>query len=511
MLFKIVPVGTAVATPQPGQAYLERDNWNDWWRFVTMFHLVVFDANGTRHEVGAVKIGQFQMGEGQQSPSLPAEFDALSEHFFSLGQNENYYETLNAISEPLRARILKGLGDVAADLDLFDRAFREPVMQESLLRDIDAERVRGRLHRLALGNARLTEFAFAYQFPANPPSPAALALDFAVDPDAVPPTNIHVLIGRNGVGKTRCLNKMTRALVESHANAAEVGGFFWRDGQERFAGLVSVAFSAFDPFGPLEETEEKPHAIRYAYVGLRREEDGDLGGTKALGELVKEFITSVGECRRGARLARWRQALETLESDPLFKEADVAALSDTSVEGEWEARAEKLYRRLSAGHKIVLLTITRVVELVDEKTLVLMDEPEAHLHPPLLAALVRAVSDLLVKRNGVAIIATHSPVVLQEAPRECVWILRRSGVVAHAERPEIQTFGENVGVLTREVFGLEMTKSGYHKLLEDAVASPLVRGYEDIVARFGDRLGGEARAVARALLAHRDAESDSGS
>ena len=32
---------------------------------------------------------------------------------------------------------------------------------------------------------------------------------------------------------------------------------------------------------------------------------------------------------------------------------------------------------MSSGHKIVLLTITKLVETVDEKTLVLMDEPEA--------------------------------------------------------------------------------------------------------------------------------------
>lgn len=47
----------------------------------------------------------------------------------------------------------------------------------------------------------------------------------------------------------------------------------------------------------------------------------------------------------------------------------------------------------------------------------LIDEPEGHLHPPLLSAFVRALSELLVNRNGVAIIATHSPVVLQEVPR----------------------------------------------------------------------------------------------
>ena len=85
-------------------------------------------------------------------------------------------------------------------------------------------------------------------------------------------------------------------------------------------------------------------------------------------------------------------------------------------------------------------------------------------------------------RNGVAVVATHSPVVLQEVPQSCVWKIRRSGTTAIAERPDLQTFGENVGLLTREVFGLEVTQSGFHKLLRDAVAE---RGsYARVLSKF---------------------------
>jgi hypothetical protein len=142
-----------------------------------------------------------------------------------------------------------------------------------------------------------------------------------------------------------------------------------------------------------------------------------------------------------------------------------------------------------------------LVEAVEERTLVLLDEPEAHLHPPLLSAFVRALSDLLINRNGVAIIATHSPVVLQEVPRNCAWKVRRTGQKVEAERPEIETFGENVGVLTREVFGLEVSHSGFHKMLRDAVAEGAT--YDDILARFGRELGGEAKAILRALISAR--------
>jgi predicted ATP-binding protein involved in virulence len=164
--------------------------------------------------------------------------------------------------------------------------------------------------------------------------------------------------------------------------------------------------------------------------------------------------------------------------------------------------ARKPIKKMSSGHAVVLLTITRLVATVEEQTLVLIDEPESHLHPPLLSAFVRALSDLLLDRNGVAIIATHSPVVLQEVPRRCAWKINRSGLETKPLRPSVETFGENVGILTREVFGLEVVKSGFHDLLVKSVEAGGT--YESIVEDYRDQLGIEARALLKALVVNRD-------
>src|SRR5262249_55586353 len=153
-------------------------------------------------------------------------------------------------------------------------------------------------------------------------------------------------------------------------------------------------------------------------------------------------------------------------------------------------QAQHFFNRLSSGHAIVLLTVTRLVDLVDEKTLVLLDEPEGHLHPPLLSAFIRTLADLLTRRNGVAIIATHSPVVLQEVPAACAWILNRSGQITTAARPPVETFGENVGTLTREIFGFEVTNTGFHKLVRDTVEQQQF-DYETIIKHFSGQLGME--------------------
>jgi len=165
-------------------------------------------------------------------------------------------------------------------------------------------------------------------------------------------------------------------------------------------------------------------------------------------------------------------------------------------------KAAKLIERMSSGHAVVLLTITRLVETIEEKTLVIIDEPESHLHPPLLSAFLRALSELLHDRNGVSIIATHSPVVLQEVPRSCVWKINRVGKLSKPGRPDIETFGENVGILTREVFKLEVVKSGFHDLLVKSVETGAT--YQEIVTEYDAQLGMEARAILKTLVTYRD-------
>jgi len=211
---------------------------------------------------------------------------------------------------------------------------------------------------------------------------------------------------------------------------------------------------------------------------------------------------------KGPRSQRWQQALKLLEGDPVFRSVDVTSLANTSDDGNIETRSELIFKSLSSGHKIVLLTITRLVEVVEEKTLVLIDEPEAHLHPPLLSAFVRSLSNLLIDRNGVAIIATHSPVVLQEVPRTCAWMLRRTGDESIVERPECETFGENVGILTREVFRLEVTQTGFHRFLTEAVMEGGT--FESLSERFNNELGAEARAILQALITTHQSDQTTG-
>lgn len=491
--------------------YLHVDYWDDWGKYRTQFGLSVVDSSGEEHHIGSVKIGQRGLRPGgkpvpgTRTPELPQVFDELQTHFFSLGQNENYYEALNLLDYSARTNILTSLRDCAFDISVFEDNWDEEVMSESLLRDVSETQVRHRFARLARGDAALTAFQFAYSFPesgrAHGAMPEAPTLTFSVTPQSMPPTNVHVLIGRNGVGKTRCMQLLASAILQS-GNQQIVGTIdnigYNRD-EWAFAGLVSVSFSAFDDFLLPQPADS---SMRYHQVGLHNSERPEDNALPLAQRLTKAFKGSFEQIRQRPRRDRWLAAVAALAADPLFAEANVAALLDVRPEDPG-GYVEHFFGRLSSGHKIVLLTITKLVELVDEATVVLLDEPEVHLHPPLLSAFVRALANLLLQRNGVAIIATHSPVVLQEVPASCAWILQRSGSFSTAERPPRETFGENVGALTRDVFGLEVTDSGFYKLLTTAIGQAN-SDFDQLVAQFNGQLGGEARAILRALVSERD-------
>jgi predicted ATP-binding protein involved in virulence len=113
----------------------------------------------------------------------------------------------------------------------------------------------------------------------------------------------------------------------------------------------------------------------------------------------------------------------------------------------------------------VLNIVVQLVAHLEPGSLVLIDEPESHLHPPLLAALLKSINISLDQFNSYAVMATHSPVLLQEVPRRYVRVLQRFGDLTLVATPEIETFAENVGLLTRHVFNLDSSATDYHSTL----------------------------------------------
>ncbi|MEU7753468.1 AAA family ATPase [Micromonospora sp. NPDC049171] len=460
-------------------AVLIRNNWDD-DGFKTSFFLEVHTVDHRTVQIGMVKI--LERGQASGATRVPTYSDGgLGSDYCSLGQELTYYETLKSLGREVYQPLLTGLRDV-----IFRPAIRATFANEPGFV--------GSLER-AGSSVRAIEDA-AQVFDAGAPQvssrDAPLILKFRSrvggSEFVLPlifndshhlPDRMNAIIGYNGTGKTRLLANL--AMV-AHADPSDRStdqwissfGRFVDDEEVPFGSVIAVSYSAFDTFEVPGKTEddqallERSGAVRgYVYCGLRSfaaqesvHEGRDPHRLKGIQEISEEFFRALERLRNEPGRSLIDSALAPIAQEPSFQR-----LGFLPEQVHDERFRYDVFPDLSTGHKIVLNMVTQLSAHLQKRSLVLIDEPESHLHPPLLAALLRSISILLKLRDSFAVIATHAPVVLQEIPRRYVRVLRRFDDLTLVEEPDIETFGENVGLLTREVFNLDSSSTDYQSVL----------------------------------------------
>lgn len=518
--FKLLDLKVKNFVSRADTIFLLPDNWDD-FSYKTTFTAYFVDRNTVKHELGTVKIAAIKKDLRTSSWTkdlLENEFVSLPDDFISLGQDVSYYENIyQNTNEHERKIILRSFNDVVYNEDLLKKSIDSEIFTKSLLRNVSLPAIEGQFKRVLNGEAALTEFNFYYQLKENEKT-SELLLEFNVEPLTTPPTNLHAIIGRNGIGKTTILNGIISSIcgMESSDYFGDVGilkyfGFSRTPLSEGyFSSVTSISFSAFDSFNPNKINHNGK--TKFHYIGLKKQLENfvvrNRNEIKSKNEINKEFVESFYLCISIPEKRKLLQhALEKLSSDKKFNELELKEFIKTETiqdknEEIIKDKIFKIYDNLSSGHSIVLLSITKLIETVEEKTLVLIDEPESHLHPPLLSAFIRALTDLMTSRNAVAIIATHSPVVIQEIPKSCVWRIDRNDTIFSRSRPERETFGENVGTLTRDIFGLEVEKSGFHDLLIKSASKN--KSFTEINNEYKNQLGSEAIAILMTMVDHKN-------
>ena len=307
--------------------------------------------------------------------------------------------------------------------------------------------------------------------------------DFDFSPRAIP-SRINVLVGLNGTGKTQSMAALARLLsrVYSSDDAEHPDVHF--DIQDIIEprpsvyGVVAISFSAFDDF--IVPTSITSDRFKYVYCGLT----SLTGNVTSRSEIVDTEVA--------ARFLR-------VSPDERFR-AVQPLLSTLDPEFDWERAAVSgaiPFTELSAGQRIVLSVSSELINNVSNRVLVLMDEPEIHLHPQLLTGLLAWTEDLLAERNSFAIVATHSPIVVQQALASSVFILRRSGSHPSIGRPSFETFGANLTEIVREVFEDRAGDRSYQNVLRQLWEE--YGSVEEVSALFGGRLGLNAEIYLRSL------------
>ena len=197
---------------------------------------------------------------------------------------------------------------------------------------------------------------------------------------------------------------------------------------------------------------------------------------------------------------RCRQLLPTLFRD--IEEIPIAAGREDLKER---------FLSLSTGHKFFLHSYIRLLAYLDDNSLVLFDEPENHLHPPMLSFLMSEIRILLKKYHSVMFIATHSPVVLQETFANNVFVVRKDGETVNITQPRIETYGASISAITSEVFDLTTGITKYHDAMHylydkwDMKSEP---NLDTMLTQFSERLGHQLSDQMEAYLINLYAEDN---
>lgn len=441
---------------------LEHDpTWNDYWCYFTRFVVAVSVAGRPFVPIGGWKILDLRAPPGTNlDPTitrLRTTFKRLGPSYVSVAEDPDHYRTLANLGIEVAQAVLAGVRDAA-----YVRPRREPThdgFTRSLLRFQPArEAYRDGPALLASlgvspsGPSAAPAQQLAFAFRCRPPDSEgqwthSIDIAFSNDPGRLNLRRIWAIAGNNGAGKTLLLASLARALSGLEDRDSEV------DPRPTFSKIITVSYSPWDQFNrPLGGRSAR---TGYVYCGLRRlgrttrrsdprgpttpsSTDLDLHGARK--RAAKElWLVS----REPGKYAYWRDAMCACgldrEGSPLAVALDGGDFVDA-------------LERSSAGEQLAAIVITRLVHHVEKDALILFDEPELHMHPLLLSALLRSMHDLLCERDAFAIVATHSPIPLQEIPRRCVRVLDLSGSTTLTRIPDEQSFGATLGEIVATAF-----------------------------------------------------------
>lgn len=438
---------------------LFQDNWDDFGykaRFVA--ELVMSERETV--ELGGVRIAS--ANKGYRVSKLPQVLEGLDRNAASLGDSIAYYRRLgHQIPKRTRTAYLRAMGDLVADPAKRQGLEDAEIWKASLLRESAAR------HALARGGVYIgapceevspPEFDFSMQI-AGGAMPHSVSIDFS-EQGGIPHRKM-LFIGRNGTGKTRTLAGLATALMPKGVLAPEtVKDAVKTDtlAHLQISRVIAISYNAFDEFPlPASSKRDAPKTgaeyrskQSYKYCGLRTE-----AGTVSMDEISAMLDAALEPVTESDREEVLQRVLTTLLGDAL-----ASALCGTREE---RTGAVPL---LSAGQRLVAAIFCNIVGFIEEGSILLIDEPETHLHPGLLTSVAVALDDVLHEYDSFAILATHSPILLQQVPSQFVRVFARSNDTTRVLPLHFESFGEDIGELSRKVLGLADPERDFTHILD---------------------------------------------
>ncbi|KRT15936.1 hypothetical protein ASU31_10520 [Pedobacter ginsenosidimutans] len=433
-----------------------KDSWDD-DGFTILFDAFYYTSYSDFKPVGRIKI----LDRNTKSTLLNESFEYLNQDQCSLGQNLEFYETLKRLVPNGFIEILECLNDIAwtgglafdfQDVDGYNNA---------LLRFTSAQRAFQEARSMLINDVRKVHenLNFTYRtLLSGAEAEHEAHFNFIKSDDL--PYRINVIIGKNGTGKTQYLGRM----IDDISGSRKVQRLPFSPYIPLFNKFITISYSLFDDFPKPPETT----VFNYKFIGLRGENDIVISD-QHLALKLQEALLKIVELDRSEE---WYDILNRII--PL---QSLQLNSGNELTNSWikEFHYFRRERRLSSGQSILFFVLTELIAHITEESLVIFDEPETHLHPSAIAQLIKSFSEILEAYKSFAIISTHSPIIIQDVPAKYINVFDRIDNTPIVRKLHLESFGENISVLTDSVFQTvdvkELYKTQFEKLINQQLMS----------------------------------------
>lgn len=301
----------------------------------------------------------------------------------------------------------------------------------------------------------------------------------------------NVIIGPNGSGKTNLLLGLAKCVIARQIEINHEDSWPHYSQADRIPIVVfTYERSMWSRLGRdnVEIYEQGVRASNWRQLtqliyefGTRDDSDYGVVDLRLLVEILSGFI-DVGDIRlpvfplqvairRGARLEGddLEIALTTLAESPPAVFRELASRLDRGRSPIMRSRNGYTYE-LSSGERSLTLFCSRLMKASRNSALVLIDEPENHLHPRFITLMIQALSRSLQATGSRALLVTHSPFVVREFERSAVKVMKRNANgIPELLRPTMQTLGGDVSMISDYVFEDDEIRKGFEESIDRAI------------------------------------------
>lgn len=476
------------------------DNWNDFgyqslfdyailngakpiWR---RFRLGFADVNESPYEL-VEKIFQSKNSDFLPASELP--------EFFSMQLGKDEYQQLRmSYGVEMTKLFLLNLQDVAAlhvyapSNPLLRKAISTDIFALSLIRtDAAFDAYRNALSVIlgqkpedvvsAPTNLKLPEFRIGeWRNNAN--------FEFNFSQDSLIPKRVAVIIGPNGSGKSMTLRNLCASYLDSSL----------RQRLPTIAKLVAVCIPGDTALTFPAPAENSLFYVRISSLGAETSQFQNISLSRAVYILSrdqwsnneKERIRWTIFQRAVAQILPFSSLAFLPKSDVSYGRPDIEdraltfkqlmSSSEYSRKSGWGRTDDDLvlcsrqgndYSPLSSGQASFVRLAAQLALNITDGTLVLIDEPETHLHPKFVSQFMAMLDSILGATKSIAIIATHSPYVVREVVNDQVRIVYvKSTKKVEIVRPRLRTFGADIGAISESVFGDDLATESADKIVD---------------------------------------------